>query len=215
MSKCNKCKYEYSSKLDEPCKYCREKYGIVTLGYQMSEDKFVPKEEQPTTEHNGCDGCVSENGMEEVYDNFDGCMSAMNMFKEGVNLLTGLINEHFEEKQETNYEYYKDEIIEKSNLFFALVDGKPHQCSDVSCCDCGFSTGHGCTEKVKEWLKQPHIKPTYKLTQFEYDLLQHFSVDFKFKEMGLLKEMKEKGHFKNINGDELIKDILANCEVIK
>ena len=60
MSKCNKCKYEYSSKLDEPCKYCREKCGVVTLGYQMSEDKFVPKEEQPTTEHNGCDGCVSE-----------------------------------------------------------------------------------------------------------------------------------------------------------
>lgn len=27
--------------------------------------------------------------------------------------------------------------------------------------------------------------------------------------------MKEKGHFKNINGDELIKDILANCEVVK
>lgn len=25
----------------------------------------------------------------------------------------------------------------------------------------------------------------------------------------------EKGHFKNINGDELIKDILANCEVVK
>lgn len=60
MSKCNKCKYEYSSKLDEPCKYCREKCGIATLGYQMSEDKFVPKEEQPTTEYNGCDGCVSE-----------------------------------------------------------------------------------------------------------------------------------------------------------
>ena len=48
MSKCNKCKYEYSSKLDEPCKYCREKFGVVTLGYQMSEDKFVPKEEQAT-----------------------------------------------------------------------------------------------------------------------------------------------------------------------
>lgn len=60
MSKCNKCKYEYSSKIDEPCKYCREKCGVVTLGYQMSEDKFVPKEEQPTTEYNGCDGCYYE-----------------------------------------------------------------------------------------------------------------------------------------------------------
>lgn len=60
MSKCNKCKYEYSSKLDEPCKYCREKCGIATLGYQMSEDKFVPKEEQSTIEHDGCMGCVYE-----------------------------------------------------------------------------------------------------------------------------------------------------------
>ena len=38
------------------------------------------------------------NRMEEVYYNFDGCMSAMNIFKEGVNLLTGLVNECFEEK---------------------------------------------------------------------------------------------------------------------
>ena len=60
MSKCNKCKYEYSSKLDEPCKYCREKFGVVTLDYQMSEDKFVPKEEQQTTEYKGCDGCYYE-----------------------------------------------------------------------------------------------------------------------------------------------------------
>ena len=60
MSKCNKCKYEYSSKLDEPCKYCREKCGVITLDYQMSEDKFVPKEEQPTTEYNGCNDCYYE-----------------------------------------------------------------------------------------------------------------------------------------------------------
>lgn len=60
MSKCNKCKYEYSSRLDEPCKYCREKCGVITLGYQMSEDKFVPKEEQPTTEYNGCNDCYYE-----------------------------------------------------------------------------------------------------------------------------------------------------------
>lgn len=75
--------------------------------------------------------------------------------------------------------------------------------------------------KVIAWMPMPELykekdeKPTYKLSQFEYNLLQHFSVDFKFKEMGLLKEMKEKGHFKNINGDELIKDILESCEVIK
>lgn len=157
------------------------------------------------------------NGMEEVYDNLDGCMSAMNMFKEGVNLLTGLINEHFEEKQETNYEYYKDEIIEKSNLLFALVDGKPHQCSDVSCCDCGFSTGHGCTEKVKEWLKSPHKNQTYKLSQFEYDLIQTYSYvheGYTLSKFKRLIKLKDKGYFKCADYDTKIQDILSNCEVI-
>lgn len=53
MSKCNRCKYEYSSKLDEPCKYCREQMGELSLAYQMHDDKFQPKEEQSTIEHNG------------------------------------------------------------------------------------------------------------------------------------------------------------------
>lgn len=125
-----------------------------------------------------------------------------------------------ESKQETNYEHFKDEIIENCMFNLAIVKGKPKLCNSVVyCSDCEFyvckDNENNCNEKFKEWLKKPHEKPTFKLTQFEYDLLQHFSVDFKFKEMGLLKEMKEKGHFKNINGDELIKDILESCEVIK
>lgn len=77
MSKCNKCKYEYSSKLDEPCKYCREKCGIATLGYQISEDKFVPKEEQSTIEHNGCMGCVYED-----FEEFDEpCINCKRTYK--------------------------------------------------------------------------------------------------------------------------------------
>lgn len=155
--------------------------------------------------------------MEEVYDNLDGCMSAMNMFKEGVNLLTGLINEHFEEKQETNYEYYKDEIIEKSVWSLALVDGKPNQCSGVSCCNCGFSTGHGCTEKVKEWLKSPHKNQTYKLSQFEYDLIQTYSYvheGYTLSKFNRLIKLKDKGYFKCADYDTKIQDILDNCEVI-
>lgn len=125
-----------------------------------------------------------------------------------------------ESKQETNYEHFKDEIIENCMFNLAIVKGKPKLCNSVVyCSDCEFyvckDNENNCNEKFKEWLKKPHEKQTYKLTQFEFDLLQHFSVDFKFKEMGLLKEMKEKGHFKNINGDELIKDILESCEVIK
>lgn len=155
------------------------------------------------------------NGMEEVYDNLDGCMSAINIFNEGVHLLTGLINEHFEEKTETNYEHYKDEIIENYGFTFALVDGKPHKCACVSCSDCGFSTGHGCSEKIKEWLKQPYEKPTYKLTKFEYDLLQSYSDIHSFNTFDSLSGMKEKGYFKGIDDNETIGDILDNCEVIK
>lgn len=60
MSKCNKCKYEYSSKLDEPCKYCRERMGEVSLAYQLYADKFQPKEEQQTNEYNVCNDCYYE-----------------------------------------------------------------------------------------------------------------------------------------------------------
>lgn len=153
------------------------------------------------------------NRMVEVYDNLDGCMSAINIFNEGVHLLEGLVNEHFEEKQETNLDHYFEDLL-KTGGRYAFVNGKIKHCWNTRCCDCAFKGGNCHGEKIK-WLASPYEKQTYKLTQFEYDLLQHFSVDFKFKEMGLLKEMKEKGHFKNINGDELIKDILESCEVIK
>lgn len=151
--------------------------------------------------------------MEGVYYNFDGCMRSMNKFKEDINLLTGLVNEHFEEKQETNLDHYFEDLL-KTGGRYAFVNGKIKHCWNTRCCDCAFKGGNCHGEKIK-WLASTYEKQTYKLTQFEYDLLQHFSVDFKFKEMGLLKEMKEKGHFKNINGDELIKDILESCEVIK
>lgn len=153
------------------------------------------------------------NRMVEVYDNLDGCMSAINIFNEGVHLLEGLVNEHFEEKQETNLEHHFEYLSTVGIGGFALINGKCVRCSDTDCSECDFSCD--CCKKRLIWLASPYRKPTYKLNQFEYDLLQHFSVDFKFKEMGLLKEMKEKGHFKNINGDELIKDILESCEVIK
>lgn len=153
------------------------------------------------------------NRMVEVYDNLDGCMSAINIFNEGVHLLEGLVNEHFEEKQETNLDHYFEDLL-KTGGRYAFVNGKIKHCWNTRCCDCAFKGGNCHGEKIK-WLASPYEKKTYKLTQFEYDLLQHFSVDFKFKEMGLLKDMKEKGHFKNINGDELIKDILESCEVIK
>ena len=156
--------------------------------------------------------------MEELYYNNDNCTLAMNLFKEDINLLTRLVNEHFEEKQETNYEHFKDEIIENSDLCFALYDGKPCQCSDISCGECGFSTGYGCSEKIKEWLNKPYEKPKYKITQFEYDLLSVHK-DYKTynniaNQIHLFK-MREKGYFRDVDTKIPICEILDNCEVIK
>lgn len=150
-----------------------------------------------------------------TYYNLDNSISAGKKFNEDMKLLYGLVNDHFEEKSETNYEHFKDEIIENSGFCFALANGKPCQCSDVSCSECGFSTGHGCGEKIKEWLKKPYEKPTYKLTKFEKELLQCYPDIYSFKVFNSLNGMKEKGYFKGIDDNEIIRDILANCEVIK
>lgn len=156
--------------------------------------------------------------MEELYYNSDNCTLAMNLFKEDINLLTGLINECFEEKTETNYEHFEDEIIKNCVWSFALVDGKPNQCSGVSCCYCGFSTGHGCSEKIKEWLKSPYEKQKYKLSRFEYDLLNAYKVSGilnSIRNYSALFELYEKGYFKDVDLKATIVEILDNCEVIK
>lgn len=135
-----------------------------------------------------------------------------------VKVLKDLIQEHFDGKSETNFEHYKDEIIEECYFTVALVDGKPHKCSSVKCNDCGFSTGHGCNEKIKEWLKSPHKKPTYKLNQFEYDLIQTYRDCNKYCKLSdrrILLELKDKGYFMDVDYDTKIQDILANCEAIK
>nr|DAZ50651.1 MAG TPA: hypothetical protein [Caudoviricetes sp.] len=134
-----------------------------------------------------------------------------------VKVLKDLIQEHFEEKAKTNYEHFKDEIIENTGFQFSLVDGKPHQCSDVRCLDCGFSTGHGCNEKIKEWLKKPYEKQKYKLSRFEYDLLNAYKVSGilnSIRNYSALFELYEKGYFKDVDLKATIVEILDNCEVI-
>lgn len=119
----------------------------------------------------------------------------------------------------TNLEYYKDEILENCLESLAVVKGRPKLCYKTSCNDCDFKlVQKGCHNKVKDWLKQTHKKPTYKLTKFEFDLLQSFleghPLRYQFKNINALTEMREKGYFKGVNRDATIEDILANCEVV-
>ena len=123
------------------------------------------------------------------------------------------------EKQETNFEHYKDEIIEGWMLDLALVDGKLKRCSLVDCNECEFNPGanKGCKQRLIEWLKQPYKKLTYKLTKFEFDLIQTYRnchESCKLSEFKQLIELKDKGYFKDINLDLTIHKILDNCEVV-
>lgn len=155
------------------------------------------------------------NGMEEVYDNLDGCMSAMNMFKEGVNLLTGLINEHFEE-EETNAEHYLNDLL-KIGRNFCFMHGKVKNCCDVGCAFCTFGKAN-CDKERFKWLASPYKKPIYRLSQFELDLLdiyKKYGTQKCIANYGTLLELNEKGHFKEVDLEAPIGEILENCEVIK
>ena len=61
-------------------------------------------------------------------------------------------------------------------------------------------------------------KAKYKVTQFEFDLLNTYRLckeGCKFRDCTQLREMKVKGYFKDIDADAKIRDILWNCGVIK
>lgn len=157
--------------------------------------------------------------MKESYYNLDGCMSAMNKFKEDINLLTGLVNEHFEEKQETNFDHYKDGIIELCVDDLAISKGKVVKCCAIPCSECDFDDKNGhCIGEIMKWLKQPYIKPVYKLTKFEIDLLQScsqgYSPKYQFKNINSLTEMRKNGYFKGVNRDATIEEIIAKSEVV-
>lgn len=159
----------------------------------------------------------SLNRMEEAYYSLDNSMGAMSRFKEDVNLLIGLVNEHFEEKSETNLEFYYDDLLEEGFSDFAVVNGKIKTCLYVPCDKCEFKN-KDCSKDRITWLLSQRKKPKYKFTQFEYDLINTYRhVDDRCKLNGCyqLKSLKEKGYFKNVDKNESIKDILANCEVTK
>ena len=157
------------------------------------------------------------NRMEETYYNFDGCISAMNKFKEDINLLTELVNEHFKENIETNFEHFKDGIIKVCIDELAISKGKALKCRVTPCSECDFEDKNGhCIghHEIMKWLKQPYKKPVYKLTKFEKELLQCYPDTNSFKYFISLNGMKKKGYFKGIDDNEIIGDILEKSEVV-
>lgn len=122
-----------------------------------------------------------------------------------------------EQNQETNLDHYKQEVLENYVSNLAVLDGRPKPCTETRCSNCEFNKRgpKECPKKRIEWLKKPYIKPTYKLTKFEKDLLQSYSniYKYKFKAIPVLVRIKEKGYFKGVDMDATIGDILADYEL--
>ncbi len=131
------------------------------------------------------------------------------------------LKQYKEENQpETNLDHFQQEILEKGLWNLAVVKGRPERCDHTKCIDCELSKdrSRGCHEKVMNWLKQPRKAPAIKLTKFEIDLLQSYLKSsllsgYEFKSIVILKRMKGKGYFKDVDEDATIEDILANHEI--
>lgn len=166
---------------------------------------------------------TKENYQDAIMRMYDFCISSNHpaqireQFTQDLDFLAKLAEEHFEEKAETNYEHFKDEIVQKVKYNLAVVNGEPKPCEDTNCDECDFKCSC-CGEKRFEWLASPYKKPTYKLSKFEYDLLSVHK-DYKTynniaNQIHLFK-MREKGYFKDVDTNIPIREILDNCEVIK
>lgn len=134
----------------------------------------------------------------------------------------GWVEEEKQEiKQETNIDHYKDGIIELCVDDLAISKGKVVKCCAIPCSECDFDDKNGhCigNREIMKWLKQPYIKPVYKLTKFEIDLLQScsqgYSPKYQFKNINSLTEMRKNGYFKGVNRDATIEEIIEKSEVV-
>lgn len=139
-----------------------------------------------------------------------------NKFNSYSRLFKELVDEHFEEKQETNLDHYFEDLL-KTGGRYAFVNGKIKHCWNTRCCDCAFKGGNCHGEKIK-WLASPYEKPIYKLTQCEYDLLNAYKNSGMrqcISNYGTLLELYKKGYFKDIGTSIPIHEILDNYEVIQ
>lgn len=155
--------------------------------------------------------------IDNAYNNFDRSISAVERVTKDLILLLGLVNEHFEEKQETNLEHYFDDLTKFGMNGFAVTNERVTSCAYTECSECAFDGQCRGKNKLK-WLARTFKKPTYKLSQFEYDLLSVHK-DYKTynniaNQIHLFK-MREKGYFKDVDTNIPIREILDNCEVIK
>lgn len=122
-----------------------------------------------------------------------------------------------EEKKMRNVDIIEnDEKLNGMHICLAcyrLKNGK--SCGNDRCSSCEFNSMKACYNFLGQEYKEP--KPKIKLNKFEYDLIQFYvKCGFAyFKDIGVLKHMKEKGYYKGIEETNVkMQYILDNCEII-
>lgn len=66
----------------------------------------------------------------------------------------------------TNFEKYMNELTDCS---FAVVNGRPRSCDDISCNSCSFLNSKNCTTARLEWLKADYVEPPLDWTTVAVD----------------------------------------------
>ena len=75
-------------------------------------------------------------------------------------------------------------------------------------------------KEIKEFLLSDYKEPI-KLTQFEYDLIVNckevsgYTKEDILGNFWIIKGMKQKGHFKNVDLSMNVEEVLENCEVVE
>lgn len=125
-----------------------------------------------------------------------------------------------EQKQETNFEHYYNDLLKIGwNSGFGVTNGKIKHCNNVDCGKCYIGTLTNevdCGTNAIKWLARPYKKPLYKLNKFEFDLLNTYKdigMQQRISNYSTLFELNEKGYFKDVNLEAPIGEILENCEI--
>jgi len=112
--------------------------------------------------------------------------------------------EHFVNDIINDYDKLRDKMLTDSALTSALQTYY-FEYSDPSL---------GVIQDMLHWYCEEYKKPKYKLSKFEYDLLDtNDSKDKTFGSFNTYGYMKKRGYFEDIPDDATIKDILKYCEV--
>lgn len=200
-------KLGYSLKVDNNnlIEYSKEDCGHISFCFDIETKRFYSMYSFPSS--------IQSTPHSITLDEFEAVQKQMEEL--------GWVEEETQEiKKETNFEHYYDALLKVGCSTFGVIDGKIKNCNCMACNKCeihALDEKEYCRINVIKWLASPYKKPTYKLSKFEYDLVQTYSDcmdECKFGDFMQLNKLKNMGYFNCIDNSIKISDILGNCEII-